>query len=84
MTDAAREIVEKSVEADARRMRWILSGHGYFMEEEMLCGHGPCNEDEQDAARARIDEAMSAHISDDPREPEATSAKYETAGTDLW
>ena len=31
---------------DAVRMRWLL------------CGHGPCNQSEQDAARAVIDEAM--------------------------
>lgn len=50
--------VDKSVEADAKRMRWLLSGNGYFMEERMLCGNGPCEEDEQDDARREIDEAM--------------------------
>ncbi len=44
--------------ADADRMRWMLAGNGYFMEEEMLCGHGPCSEEEQAAARRKIDEAM--------------------------
>lgn len=39
-------------------MRWLLDGHGYFMEEEMLCGHSPCDDDEKDEARRRIDEAM--------------------------
>lgn len=45
-------------EADAARMRWLLSGNGYFMEEEMLCGHGPCGPEEQDEARRKIDAAM--------------------------
>ncbi len=44
--------------ADAERMRWMLAGNGYFMEEEMLCGHGPCSEEEQDEARRQIDAAM--------------------------
>lgn len=44
--------------ADAERMRWLLSGNGYFMEEEMLCGHGPCSQEEQDDARRKIDAAM--------------------------
>ena len=40
---------------DAERFRWLLNGHGYFMEEEDLCGHGPCSEREQQAARDEID-----------------------------
>lgn len=52
-------IVDKSIEADAKRMRWLLDGRGYFMEEEGLCGDGPCSEQEQDDARRAIDEAMS-------------------------
>lgn len=48
----------KTIQADAKRMRWLLSGNGYFMEEQMLCGHGPCTEDEQDLARKLIDEQM--------------------------
>lgn len=44
--------------ADAARMRWLLSGNGYFMEEEYLCGRGPCDQEEQDRARLKIDEAM--------------------------
>lgn len=53
--------VDKSTEADAKRMRWLLSGHGYFMEENMLCGHcfGGDDEGEQDDARRAIDEAIS-------------------------
>lgn len=50
--------VDRSMEADSKRMRWLLRGNGYFMEESMLCGRGPCNEDEQDAARREIDEEM--------------------------
>ena len=52
--------IDKSIKADAQRMRWILAGNGYFLEEEHLCGCGPCQGDEQDAARRRIDEEMNA------------------------
>lgn len=54
------ELVEhcREMRKDAERMRWLLSGHGYFMEERGLCGHGPCDQDEQDRARKQIDEAM--------------------------
>lgn len=52
---------DTSIAADARRFRWLLSGHGYFMEEEGLCGHGPCSEEEQNNARTEIDEAMAQH-----------------------
>lgn len=45
-------------EDDARRMRWMLAGNGYFMEERTLCGHGPCSQKEQDNARRQIDAAM--------------------------
>jgi hypothetical protein len=44
--------------ADAARMRWLLAGNGYFMEEEMLCGHYPASLAEQMHARREIDEAM--------------------------
>jgi len=50
--------VDKSEAADAKRMRWLLSGHGYFMEEEMLCGHGFSTPEDQDKAREVIDAAM--------------------------
>lgn len=46
---------DKSDKADAKRMRWLLDGNGYFMEEDMLCGHAPCSEEEQDECRAKID-----------------------------
>ena len=39
-------------------MRWLLAGNGYFMEEKGLCGHAPCDEEEQDNARIRIDQEM--------------------------
>lgn len=64
--------VDKSDAADAKRMRWLLSGHSYFMEEEMLCGHAPTGQDEQDRARAEIDAAMS--------EPEPQNAVQAAAG----
>ena len=50
--------IDKSIEADAKRMRWLLSGNGYFMEEEHLCGYGPCSKCEQNAARQKIDKAI--------------------------
>jgi hypothetical protein len=56
--DALRQAAENA--ADAARMRWMLAGNGYFMEEEMLCGHGPCSEKEQAEARQKIDEQMHA------------------------
>ena len=52
------EHIDRSDGADAKRMRWLLSGHGYFMEEEMLCGVSPCSNVEQDRARLAIDAAM--------------------------
>ena len=60
--------------ADAQRLRWMLAGHGYFMEEQMLCGHPPTSEDEQDAARREIDEAMTAT-------PAPTESKMKTTRT---
>ena len=53
-----KPIVDRSDEADARRLRWVLDGNGYFMEEQMLCGHPPCDDEEKDDARRAIDEAM--------------------------
>lgn len=50
--------VDDSEAADAARMRWLLQGNGYFMEEEGLCGHGPCDEREMNIARREIDEHM--------------------------
>lgn len=52
--------IDKSDEADAKRMRWLLNGNGYFMEENFLCGHEPVTDDEADRARAAIDAAMQA------------------------
>jgi hypothetical protein len=54
------EQVDRSDAADAKRMRWLLDGNGYFMEEERLCGHKPCDEDEQDHARRLIDQEMAS------------------------
>lgn len=56
LSEAARRL--KELEADAARFRWLLNGNGYFMEEEGICGHGPYDEQEQNEARAKIDEAM--------------------------
>lgn len=50
--------IDRSVEADARRFRWLLEGNGSFMEEEMLCGHPPCSDEEKDYARQEIDREM--------------------------
>lgn len=44
--------------ADAERMRWLLDGNGYFMEEEGLCGVHPCSENEMNKARETIDRRM--------------------------
>ena len=48
-------------EGDAKRMRWMLAGNGYFMEEQGICGHWPCSEREQNEARVQIDEAIIEH-----------------------
>ena len=50
--------VDASETADARRFRWLLEGNGYFLEEEMLCGHAPCSEMEKAQCRAAIDAEM--------------------------
>lgn len=49
---------DQSDAADAKRLRWLLNGNGYFMEERGLCGHPPCDEDEQLEARKEIDIQM--------------------------
>lgn len=41
---------------DAKRYRWLCNGHGYFMEEQGLCGHG----NEKESADKAIDEQMNA------------------------
>jgi hypothetical protein len=41
------------LEQDAARYRWLCDGHGYFMEEEYLCGHS----NEKAKADAAIDAA---------------------------
>ena len=55
-----QQLLERAAKADkdAIRFRWLLDGHGYFMEEEMLCGHAPVGEKEKDRARLIIDQAM--------------------------
>ena len=58
LRNALRPKVDDSEAADAARMRWILQGNGYFMEEQGLCGHGPCDEQEINDARREIDKRM--------------------------
>lgn len=61
MTDDA---VDRSDAADARRMRWLLAGNGYFMEEESLCGpwQPPGDGKEADRARRAIDREMEREV----------------------
>lgn len=47
---------------DGKRMRWLLDGNGFFMEEQGLCGYAPCSDEEKNAARHEIDAAMSAAL----------------------
>lgn len=54
---------DRSVDADARRMRWLLAGNGYYLEECCLPG-GP-SDVKQDDVRAAID--MAIHIDTIPR-----------------
>lgn len=44
----------ESMRKDAERYRWLCNGHGYFMEEEMLCHIT----DEKPAADLAIDTRM--------------------------
>lgn len=44
--------------ADAARFRWLLSGNGYFLEEQGLCGAFPTTEADRKLARKMIDESM--------------------------
>jgi len=50
--------IDRSIEADAKRFRWLLDGNGYFMEEGGFCGHESCDDKEKDEARIAIDEMM--------------------------
>jgi hypothetical protein len=58
-------MIDRSDAADAKRLRWMLAGNGYFLEERMLCGHPPCDEREQDDARQEIDETMQRQLNFD-------------------
>lgn len=50
---------DRSIEADARRFRWLLNGNSYFLEEERLCGHRETvTEEDKKEARKRIDKMM--------------------------
>lgn len=54
-TPPAHAELDRSDASDAARLRWMLNGHGYFLEEEGLCGHGA---EDADKARRLIDEMM--------------------------
>ena len=54
-------MTSRSDKSDARRFRWLLGGNGYFMEEEMLCGYNP-DEEEKDRTRDRIDAKIREEI----------------------
>ena len=56
--DFTSEIGFNSEKSDARRMRWLLDGNGYFMAENFLCSSVNSNEDEKNKVRTIIDEAM--------------------------
>lgn len=74
---AANPALSRAIQsiADAERMRWLLNGNGYFMEEEGLCGVHPCSEYEMNEARKIIDQEMletsrvhcTAHVDYKPR-----------------
>jgi hypothetical protein len=52
---------DRSDATDARRFRWLLNGNGYFLEENMLCGHADTTDDEEKSRAVKlIDEAMAA------------------------
>ncbi len=48
----------RDMKPDADRFRWLLSGNGYFMEEQRLCGHWPADDKEQSDARQIIDDEI--------------------------
>ena len=50
-------LLDRSIDADAARFRWMLANNGYFLEEEGLCNGGG-TETEQDEARMAIDRVM--------------------------
>ena len=55
--------LDRSESADALRLRWMLAGNGYFLEEAGLCGHGVGDEDK---ARRAIDAEMTGAFCDAP------------------
>lgn len=50
--------LDRSIEADAKRFRWLLDGNAYFPEEEGMCGNSTTTEIDHDELRAAIDEQM--------------------------
>lgn len=59
-SNAESRVLDRSDAADAARLRWMLNGNGYFLEENSLCGQGPRGvaAEEMDEARRMIDDAM--------------------------
>ena len=55
------KVIDRTDQADAERFRWMLAGNGYFMEENLLCGHDPVSTSEADDAVKMIDEQMKFH-----------------------
>lgn len=52
----SHKFLNKSDAADAKRLRWLLDGNGYFLEENQMCGLGGLTtEGEKDEARKVID-----------------------------
>lgn len=56
-------MVDRSDAADAERLRWLLDGHGYFLEEKGVCGSAPVDDDGKDHARRLIDAAIAETVS---------------------
>lgn len=50
----------RECEADAKRMRWLLDGNGYFMEDSYLCSGAIFDEEDKRKARQMIDSEMEA------------------------
>lgn len=68
MSADPKDFLDRSLAADAARFRWMLDGHGYFLEEEGLCNM-EADQEEQDDARRRIDQRMIRDLATSP-EPE--------------
>ena len=58
LADGIADGLDRSDAADAARLRWMLAGNGFVLEEEGLCGFKPTGPTEQDKARRDIDAAI--------------------------